>query len=110
MTDPAARPIPPRSHHAHERLENLNIESHRVLITPEELKARLPATETVRESVQAARDAVRAILDRDDHRLLVVVGPCSIHDVDAAREYAQRLRALADEVSGSLLLDRKSVV
>ena len=88
----------------HERLENLNIESHRVLETPEQLKARLPATESVRESVQAARDAVRDVLARRDHRLLVVIGPCSIHDVGAAREYATRLKALSDEVSGSLLL------
>lgn len=89
---------------AHERLENLNIESHRLLVTPEQLKARLPATEAVRESVQAARDAVRDILARRDHRLLVVVGPCSIHDVDAAREYATRLRRLADDVGDELLL------
>jgi 3-deoxy-7-phosphoheptulonate synthase len=88
----------------HERLENLNIESHRVLITPEELKARLPATETVRESVQQARDAVRAVLSGQDPRLLVVIGPCSIHDVRAAREYAQRLRGLADELGDTLLL------
>ncbi|MEQ8860175.1 MAG: 3-deoxy-7-phosphoheptulonate synthase [Pseudomonadales bacterium] len=104
MTPPGIRkPTVPGSH-AHERLENLNIESHRVLVTPEQLKARLPATETVRESVQAARDAVRDILGRRDHRLLVVVGPCSIHDVTAALEYAARLRALADEVSDDLLL------
>lgn len=96
MTEPA--------HHAHERLENLNIASHQVLETPEQLKARLPATETVRESVHEAREAVRAILSGEDHRLLVVVGPCSIHDPDAAREYATRLQALAEKVSGSLLL------
>jgi 3-deoxy-7-phosphoheptulonate synthase len=88
----------------HERLENLNIESHQVLVTPEELKARLPATETVRESVQQAREAVKDILARRDHRLLVVVGPCSIHDVTAAKEYAQRLRALAEELDDDLLL------
>ncbi len=93
-----------RTHHLHGRLENLNIESHRVLITPEELKARWPATETVRESVQHAREAVRDILSRRDHRLLVVIGPCSIHDVDAAREYAERLQALSDRVGHSLLL------
>jgi len=86
------------------RLENLNIETQQLLITPEQLKARLPAAEEVRESVQAGRQAVRDILDRRDHRLLVVVGPCSIHDVDAAREYAERLRRLAAEVSDSLLL------
>ena len=86
------------------RLENLNIESQQLLITPDQLKARLPATEEVRESVRAARAAIRDILDRRDHRLLVVVGPCSIHDVDAAREYAGRLQRLAGELSGSLLL------
>jgi 3-deoxy-7-phosphoheptulonate synthase len=74
------------------------------LVTPEQLKARLPATLAIRASVEAAREAVRAILDRRDHRLLVVVGPCSIHDVDAAQEYAHRLRGLAEAVSDSLLL------
>ncbi len=104
MSDPRTAATAPVGRHGHERLENLNIESHQVLVTPEQLKARLPATESVRESVQAARDAVRDILARRDHRLLVVVGPCSIHDVEAAREYAGRLRTLADEVSDSLLL------
>jgi 3-deoxy-7-phosphoheptulonate synthase len=93
-----------RPAHVHERLENLNIESSQVLTTPEQLKARLPAPESVRESVHAAREAVRAVLSRDDHRLLIVIGPCSIHDVDAAREYATRLKALADELQDSLLL------
>ena len=91
MNDPSA-PGARNAHPGHERLENLNIASHQVLVTPDQLKARLPATESVRETVQAARDAVRAILARRDHRLLVVVGPCSIHDVDAARDYARRLR------------------
>ncbi len=103
MTNPST-PQPQAGHHGHERLENLNIASQQVLVTPDQLKARLPATETVRETVQAGRDAVRGILSRQDHRLLVVVGPCSIHDVDAAREYARRLRGLADEVGDSLLL------
>jgi 3-deoxy-7-phosphoheptulonate synthase len=104
MTDSASSPPLPRAHQHHERLENLNIESHRVLVTPEELKARLPATETARESVHAAREAVRAILDRRDHRLLVVLGPCSIHDVAAARAYAERLESLTADVEDSLLL------
>ena len=93
-----------RAAHHHERLENLNIESHQVLVTPEQLKARMPATETVRESVQEAREAVRAILSGEDHRLLIVIGPCSIHDVNAAREYAGRLRELSGKVGDSLLL------
>ena len=50
------------------------------------------------------REAVRAILERRDPRLFVVVGPCSIHDVAAAREYAERLKGLADRVAPTLLL------
>jgi 3-deoxy-7-phosphoheptulonate synthase len=104
MSNSPLSAAPGRPIHAHERLEDLNIASAQVLTTPDQLKARLPATETVRESVQAAREAVRAILTRQDHRLLIVVGPCSIHDIDAAREYAERLKSLADEVQDSLLL------
>ncbi len=88
----------------HRQLENLNIESHRLLTTPEQLKARLPVTEEVREYVQEAREAVRAILERRDHRLLVVIGPCSIHDVDAAREYARRLKSLSEQPGGKPIL------
>ncbi|MDF5864923.1 hypothetical protein P4113_20835 [Pseudomonas aeruginosa] len=54
--------------------------------------------------VAASRDAIRAILDGDDPRLLVVVGPCSIHDPCSALEYAERLAALSDELDGQLLL------
>ena len=86
------------------RFEDLNIVLAERLVTPEQLKARLPATRAIRDSVQAGRLAVRDLLDRRDHRLLVVVGPCSIHDVVAAREYATRLRELAHAVSDTLLL------
>jgi 3-deoxy-7-phosphoheptulonate synthase len=86
------------------QLENLNIEAPEVLITPEALKARLPVSESVREVVQQAREVVQNILARRDHRLLVVVGPCSIHDVDAAREYAARLRQLAAELEEDLFV------
>jgi 3-deoxy-7-phosphoheptulonate synthase len=85
-------------------LENLNIEANEVLVTPEELKAQFPASEEVRESVRTGRDAVRAIVARQDHRLLVVVGPCSIHDTAAALEYAGKLKVLSDEIGDSLLL------
>jgi 3-deoxy-7-phosphoheptulonate synthase len=87
----------------HERLENLNIESHRVLITPEELKARLPATETVRESVQAGPGCGARHAQRRGPRLLVVIGPCSIHDVGLPGSTPAAAR-LADEVGDSLLL------
>ncbi len=85
-------------------LENLNVAETEVLVTPAALKAKLPVPDAVGESVQASRRTVQNILDHSDHRLLVVVGPCSIHDTDAAREYAQRLRQLADEVSSELFV------
>lgn len=86
------------------KLENLNIETHEVLITPDHMKARLPVSEEVREAVNSARDDVRKIVARQDPRLLVVVGPCSIHDPKAALDYAERLQALSAKVNDSLLL------
>jgi len=86
------------------QLENLNIEAHEVLVTPEQLKAKLPVSEEVRENVQEARDTVHNILARSDKRLLVVVGPCSIHDVTAAKEYALKLTELARELSDTLFI------
>ncbi len=86
------------------QLENLNVERHEVLITPEHLKARYPATEEIREAVNVARATVRDIVNGRDQRLLVVVGPCSIHDPDAAIDYAHRLAALREEVSDHLYL------
>lgn len=85
-------------------VENLNILSQDVLISPKQLKAKLPVSETALTTVTEGRKAIENILNRKDPRLLVVVGPCSIHDVDAAKDYAERLKALSDEVSDSLLL------
>jgi 3-deoxy-7-phosphoheptulonate synthase len=68
------------------------------------VKRRLPLTARAADTVLRGREAVRAILERRDSRLFVVVGPCSIHDVAAAREYAGRLKALATEVAPTLLL------
>ena len=84
-------------------LQNVNVASSDLLATPEEVKRRLPLTARAAATVLRSREAVRAILERRDPRLFVVVGPCSIHDVGAAREYASRLKALADEVQSTLL-------
>lgn len=86
------------------QLENLNVEQQEVLITPEQLKARLPVSKDVREAVNGYRETVRNIVDRKDPRLLVVVGPCSIHDVDAAKEYAQRLKRLSDDIADQVFV------
>jgi 3-deoxy-7-phosphoheptulonate synthase len=71
---------------------------------PDELKQRVPLTPRAAETVARGRRAIEAILDGRDPRLLVVVGPCSVHDAAAALDYAHRLRGLADEVSDALLL------
>jgi 3-deoxy-7-phosphoheptulonate synthase len=87
-----------------QRIENLNIISCTRLITPRELKERLPVSERARQSVIDGRETIKHILEREDQRLFIVVGPCSIHDPDAAIVYGKRLRALADKVSDTLLL------
>ncbi len=86
------------------QIENLNIDSAEILITPAELKNDIPVSEAARLTIADGRNAVRNILDRKDHRLIVVIGPCSIHDPEAALDYARRLKALNEEVKDSLLL------
>ena len=83
---------------------NVNVAAQELLPTPQQVKVRLPLTARARETVIQGRETVRRILDRRDPRMFVVVGPCSIHDLHAAREYAGKLKALADEVSDTLLL------
>lgn len=85
-------------------VDNLNVDSMAEIPSPQEVQERLPLTDAATRTVLAGRDLVRAILDRRDPRLFVVVGPCSIHDPDAALEYARRLRRLADEVRETLIL------
>jgi len=84
--------------------ENLNIGEYQTLITPDELKERLPLFGETREILEKNRQVIRDILDRKDPRIFIVIGPCSIHDVDAALDYAERLKKLADEVSDTIVL------
>src|SRR5690606_15186091 len=60
--------------------------------------------DSARTTVAAGRQAVRDILDRKDHRLFIVIGPCSIHDTEAALEYAKRLKALSEQVKDTIQL------
>ena len=85
-------------------VENVNVESFDAILPPEEVKLRLPLSEQAAKTVVEGRRAVEAILDRKDPRLLMVVGPCSIHDPEAGLDYARRLKVLADEVSDTVLL------
>ncbi len=86
------------------RIEDVNILGHKRLSSPQELKRRLPLGPEAARTVLAARRGIEAILDRSDHRMLIVVGPCSIHDGAAAREYAERLHALAADLADSFLV------
>ena len=74
------------------------------VITPAQLLEELPLTDAQAEVVLRGRDEIGAVLDRVDDRLLVVVGPCSVHDVEAAREYAQRLAARAADLRDDLCI------
>ncbi len=87
-----------------QNLYNVNVAALEVLPTPEEIKQRLPLSEAAASTVFQARETVKRILDRQDSRLFAVVGPCSIHDVEAARDYALRLKKLADEVQDTLFV------
>ena len=86
------------------RVEDLNIESNLVLINPNDLKAKMPISDAAAKAVMEGREVVRNILDGKDHRLFVVIGPCSIHDTKAAIEYGQRLKELQEKVKDSLYL------
>src|SRR2546425_7869636 len=74
--------------------QDLRVRETARLLTPRALKAQLPITERSNETVVASRDLITRILQRQDPRFLIVVGPCSIHDPPAALEYAKRLQAL----------------
>ncbi len=86
------------------RLENVNVESMTEIPSPQEVHEHLPVSEAAARNVLAGRRTLEAILDRRDPRLFVVVGPCSIHDPEAARDYAGRLRDLADQVRETMVL------
>ena len=85
-----------------EPVHNLRITGTRPLVPPGELRDELPLTPANRDTVVRGREAVTAILDAIDDRLLVIVGPCSIHDPAAALEYARRLAEVAHRLEGEL--------
>jgi 3-deoxy-7-phosphoheptulonate synthase len=86
------------------RIYNINVVAQDVLLTPEEVKRRVPMTPKAQSTVLDGRGTVENILDRRDPRFMVVVGPCSIHDPAAALDYAGRLKRLAGEVADTLYI------
>jgi 3-deoxy-7-phosphoheptulonate synthase len=82
--------------------QNLHVKQAVRLLTPNSLKAQLPASEAANRTVVTSRQNVTRILEQKDSRLLVVAGPCSIHDVQGALEYGTRLTALRQELAGQM--------
>jgi 3-deoxy-7-phosphoheptulonate synthase len=78
--------------------EDLRVVALKRLITPTQLKAELPLGEPLTQKVMDDRQTVRDIIHLEDDRLLMIIGPCSIHDPVAALDYAQRLARLAEQV------------
>ncbi|MEP6933671.1 MAG: 3-deoxy-7-phosphoheptulonate synthase, partial [Nitrospirota bacterium] len=86
-------------------LDNQHIIEIKPLPSPRTIKSTLPITDQAAALVVETRDAVRHILHgQDRERLLVIVGPCSIHDPEAAYEYADRLKLVADTLRDRLLI------
>ena len=84
------------------RTSDLHVVETRALMTPEQLKLEFPMTDKASEVVTSTRERIRKILRQEDDRLLVIVGPCSVHDVKAAREYAEKLAVLRHELRDKL--------
>ena len=83
-------------------IDDVRIKWTKVVLPPVFLEEEMPTTETAANTVVQARNEISAILAGKDRRLIVVTGPCSVHDIDAAREYASRLKEAIGELSNDL--------
>jgi len=86
------------------KTDDLRISGLQEVLPPEELHREYPITDTASDTVHGARQAIHEILQAESDRLLVIVGPCSIHDTKAGREYAKRLKPLIDELAEDLCI------
>ncbi|MQW92549.1 3-deoxy-7-phosphoheptulonate synthase [Acinetobacter wanghuae] len=80
------------------------------LAVPEQLKAQLPLSPQLAQHIAHQRQSIQDILDGKDHRLLVITGPCSIHDEKSALEYAEKLKQLQHDVSDQILLVMRAYI
>src|SRR5882762_4532835 len=87
-----------------QKTSDINVVETRVLPTPAELLSELPKTESQAEFVSRTRREIHRLIFTDDKRFLLIVGPCSIHDVAAGRDYAVKLSQLAREVSDRVMI------
>ncbi len=86
------------------QVSNVRVREMHPLLNPAELIAQQPGSKAAYETVLKTRQTVHTILQGQDHRPIVIVGPCSIHDPEAALDYAQRLKALADALADRLYI------
>lgn len=84
--------------------DDTRILSTQEIISPDQLHKELPITDTAAATTSAARDGIHKVLHGEDDRLLVVIGPCSVHDTDAALDYAARLKPYIDSLSDDLII------
>jgi len=90
--------------HSKYNTDDLRICGTQEVIAPNQVHEELPLSDAAAQTTLQARNAIHNILARKDERLLVIVGPCSIHDADAALEYAQKLRQAANHLQENLLI------
>ena len=86
------------------QIHNTNIASEAVITSPNDLSKKLPITQKGKRNIMASREVVSNILSGKDSRLMVIVGPCSIHNLEAAKEYAHKLKTLSEELKESLYI------
>src|SRR5437660_4877158 len=86
------------------RTRDTRITGYEPLLSPAALLDELPLADEAAATVERTRTQIRAVLDGADDRLLVIAGPCSVHDPAAALDYAGRLRAVRDRLAGDLLI------
>ncbi|MET0100945.1 MAG: 3-deoxy-7-phosphoheptulonate synthase AroG [Sedimenticola sp.] len=84
--------------------DDLRIRAIKELVSPAQLQSDFPITDRAATTVYEARQAIHRILHDEDDRLLVIIGPCSVHDPNAAREYAEQLKRVAEELKGDLMI------
>jgi 3-deoxy-7-phosphoheptulonate synthase len=87
-----------------QKTSDINVVETRALPSPGELLAALPKTEAQADFINRTRREIHRLIFTDDKRFLLIVGPCSIHDVEAGRDYARKLAALAREVSDRVMI------
>ncbi|GHE81633.1 3-deoxy-7-phosphoheptulonate synthase [Thalassotalea profundi] len=85
-------------------LNDIHVNAEEVLITPNQLREALPLPSKGRAFVESARQVISNIIHKKDPRLLIIAGPCSVHDLEAAKEYARKLKVLHDKYQDSLYI------